>query len=57
MQKSTLYKELLNRGILATHEDDKKSGRKRPDPKRPVAGKKTRVLVFHTTLITECGDD
>jgi len=57
MQKSTLCKRLLERGILATHEDDKKSGRKRPDTKRGVSGKQTRVLVFHTTLITECGDD
>jgi len=57
MQKSTLWKRLMERGLLADLEIDKQSGSKRADVKRGVAGKRPRVLVFHTHLITECGDD
>jgi len=57
MQKSTLWKRLFERGLLYSTEIDKKSGRIRVDVKRPAGGKQTRVLAFHTNLITDCGDD
>jgi hypothetical protein len=56
MQKTTLWKRLLERGILMDSETDSKSGKKRPDVKRGIAGKRARVLVFDTKLIT-AGDD
>lgn len=40
IQKHTLYKRIMERGLLAAFDTDNKSGRKRPDPKRSVAGKK-----------------
>jgi hypothetical protein len=57
MQKSTLWKRLLERGLLAEFEMDKKSGGKRADVKRGVSGKRIRVLVFHPSLITKEWDD
>jgi hypothetical protein len=51
IQKHTLYKRILERGLLAAYETEK--GVKRPDAKRSVAGKRTRVLVFHTSLISD----
>jgi hypothetical protein len=56
IQKPTLWKRLLERGILIDSETDSKSGKKRPDVKRGIAGKRARVLVFDTKLIT-AGDD
>jgi hypothetical protein len=53
IQKSTLWKRLLERGILIESEPDSKSGRKRPDVKKTIAGKRVRALVFDAKLITE----
>ncbi|MDP3875421.1 MAG: cell wall-binding protein [Methylobacter sp.] len=52
MNKSTLWKRLLERGLLAELEIDK-NGVKRPDIKRSVDGGRKRVLSFHTELITQ----
>lgn len=57
MQKSTLLRRLLERGLLLTCDVDKRSGRQRPDVKRGVAGKNCRVLVVDAKLITDSGDD
>jgi hypothetical protein len=56
IQKQTLWKRLLERGILIDSETDSKSGKKRPDVKRGIAGKRARVLVFDTKLITVGND-
>lgn len=52
MNKATLWKRLLERGLLAEFDTDK-NGIKRADVKRAVDGKRPRVLVFHIELITE----
>lgn len=56
IQKPTLWKRLLERGILEAFDIDKQSGKKRPDVKKGIAGKRARVLVFNTKLI-EADDD
>lgn len=57
MQKATLWKRLLERGLLADFDTDK-HGRKRTDVKRTVAGGRPRVLVFPTSIIeSEWGAD
>ena len=53
MQKSTLWRRLLERGKILHFEEDKKTGIKRADVKRAVVGKRPRVLVFPTTIITD----
>ncbi len=52
MNKSTLWKRLLERGLLADFDTDK-SGVKRADVKRVVDGKRPRVLVFDADLIAQ----
>jgi hypothetical protein len=51
IQKATLWKRLLERGLLTTYEVSKKTGVKRPDVKRSVTGKRVRVLIFNTNVI------
>lgn len=53
IQKATLWKRLLERGLLLEHETDKKSGTKRPDVKKGMKGKRVRVLVFNTNVVTD----
>jgi len=57
MQKSTLWRRLLERGKLLHFEEDKNTGIKRPDVKRSVSGKRPRVLVFDANIILQVGDD
>ncbi|MDO9047313.1 MAG: hypothetical protein Q7U66_06190 [Methylobacter sp.] len=52
MNKSTLWKRLLERGLLAEFDTDK-NGVKRADVKRSVDSKRPRVLSFHIELITK----
>lgn len=52
MNKSTLWKRLLERGLLAKFDTDK-NGIKRPDAKQTIDGGRKRVLFFHVDLITQ----
>lgn len=53
LNKSTLWKRLLERGILLEPEVNKPTGKLRPDVKRPVDSGSKRVLIFHTSFITD----
>jgi len=52
MSKATLWKRLLERGLLAKFETEK-DGTKRPTVKQLVDNKRPRVLFFHVELITQ----
>jgi len=57
MQKATLFKRCLERGLIIAHEIDSKSGTRRPDIKKTICSKRSRVLVFPTLLVTGGDDD
>lgn len=57
MQKATLWKRLLDRGLLADCELSQQTGAKRADVKRTAAGTRHRVLVFDAKLITDTGNN
>lgn len=52
INKATLFKRVLERGLLASFETGK-NGIKRPDVHQSVGGRRPRVLKFKVDLITE----
>lgn len=52
VSKATLWKRLLERGVILHTEPNAKTGKARPTVKRMVAGVSSRVLVFSPNLVT-----
>ncbi len=53
--KATLWKRLLERGVIICSEPNAKTKTSRPTVKRTVAGVTSRVLVFSPTIVTIAG--